>query len=218
MALKQSVKDRLVTQARDSITRAGDLYLRIVLNGGSSNGGGGYSPLMNPDRRDIAAFIFFEVAAQYENFCCEALKIEVRKKFSVEPKRAVNIMGSSDKGLSGVMGWASPSVVQNRAQNLFGKTGFFGRFEAILGKSTYDTLSHAHKVRNRIAHAGPKAISDYNKILAQLGVPTGARSGLSVGRLLMDYPNTTPVGDRWFNRFLAAYLKVINDYDAHVVI
>jgi site-specific recombinase XerD len=45
-----------------------------------------------------------EVAAQYENFCCEALKIEVRKRFSVEPKRAVNIVGSSDKGLSGVMG------------------------------------------------------------------------------------------------------------------
>lgn len=218
MALKKAVKDRLVTQAKDSITRAGDLYSRVALNGGFVNGAIGYSPLMNPDRRDIAAFIFFEVAAQYENFCCEALKIEVRKKFSVEPKRAVNIMGSSDKGLSGVMGWAAPNVVQNRAQNLFGKSGFFGRFEPIIGKPTYDTLSHAHKVRNRIAHGGPKAISDYNKILAQLGVPAGSRSGLSVGRLLMDYPTGSAIGDRWFNRFLAAYLKVVNEYDATVII
>lgn len=173
---------------------------------------------MNPDRRDVAAFIFFEVSAQYETFCCEALKIEVRKKFSVGPKLAVNIMGSSDKGLSGVMGWAAPKIVQKRAQNLFGKLGFFGRFEVILGKTTYDILAHAHKVRNRIAHGGPKASSDYNKILAQLGVPERARNGLSVGRLLMDYPNGSAVGDRWFNRFLAAYVKVVDEYEKHVII
>jgi hypothetical protein len=142
----------------------------------------------------------------------------VRKKFAVEPKRAVCIMGSSDKGLSGVMGWAAPNVVQTRAENLLGKSGFFGRFMAILGKPTYDILDHAHKVRNRIAHRGPKVISDYNKILGQLGVPIGSRKGLSVGRLLMDYPNAAAVGDRWFNRFLAAYLKVIEEYDRRVVI
>lgn len=217
MALKKEIKDRLVTQAKTSIIRASDLYSRVALSGGFTNGAF-YSPLMNPDRRDAAAFIFFEVAAQYENFCCEAMKIEVRKKFSVEPKRAVNIMGSSDKGLAGVMGWAAPNIIQSRAQNLLGKSGFFGRFEKILGKQVYDRLSYAHKVRNRIAHGGAKAVSEYNKILQLLGVPAGSRKGLSVGRLLMDYPNASAVGDRWFDRFLAAYLKVVEEYDAHVVI
>ncbi|HPU86388.1 MAG TPA: hypothetical protein PLE60_13755 [Candidatus Latescibacteria bacterium] len=173
---------------------------------------------MNPDRRDVAAFIFFEISAQYENFCCEALEIEVRKRFGVEPKHAVNIMGSSDKGLTGTMGWGAPDVVQSRAQNLLGKSGFFGRFEDILGKPTYDTLAHAHKVRNRIAHGGTKAITDYNRILAQLGVPVRSRRGLSAGRLLMEYPGNVAQGDRWFSRFITAYQKVIEEYDRVVVI
>ena len=193
------------------------MFARIALKGGF-NDGSGYSPLMNPDRRDAATFIFFEVAAQYENFWREAFKIEVRKAFSVEPKRAVNIMGSSDKGLSGMMGWGAPNIIQSRARNLFGKSGFFGRFESILGKPTYDTLIHAHKVRNRIAHGSPTAISDYNRILPQLHVPAGSRKGLSVGRLLMDYPASSAVGSRWFNRFLSAYREVVDKYDARVLI
>jgi hypothetical protein len=64
MSLQREIKDRLVAQSKESVTRACDLYSRIALNGGFNNGAG-YSPLMNPDRRDIAAFIFFEVAAQY---------------------------------------------------------------------------------------------------------------------------------------------------------
>lgn len=127
-------------------------------------------------------------------------------------------MGSSDKGLSGVMGWAAPNVVQSRARNLFGKQGYFARLETHVTKPVYDTLSHAHKVRNRIAHGGPKAVSDYNKILGQLLVPTGSRNGLSVGRLLLDYPNTVAVGDRWFDRFLGAYERVITEFNTHVVI
>jgi hypothetical protein len=162
----------------------------------------------------------FDVAspAQYEAFCCEAFRIEVRKKFSVGPSRADNIMGSSDRGLTGVMGWAAPSVIQPRAQNLFGKSGFFGRFEAILTQPTFNVLAHAHKVRNRVAHSGSKAASDYNKIFGQLGVPAGSRKGLSVGRLLMDYPSGSALGDRWFNRFLAAYEKVVDEFDRHVVV
>jgi len=215
MALSRSVKDRLVSESKDSVSRGRVLYSRIALNGGYRNGAA-FSPLGHPDRRDVAAFIFFEVAAHYEYFCCEALKIEVRKRFLVEPKRAIMIMGSSDKGLSGVMGWASPGTIQTRAQNLLGMTGFFGRLEALVGKSTYDTLTHAHKVRNRIAHSGPKSITDYNKILGQLAVPAGSRKGLSPGRLLMDYPSTANVGDRWFDRFLNAYLAVIDGFDHHV--
>ena len=59
---------------------------------------------------------------------------------------------------------------------------------------------------------------DYKTILGQLNVPIAARKGLSVGRLLMDYPSTTPIGDGWFNRFLTAYRIVVQKYDRHVVI
>lgn len=217
MALTRKIKDDLVASTKKSISRAVDLYARIALRGGSKNGEA-YSPLMNPDRRDVAAFIFFEAAAQYESFCCEALKIEVRKTFRVQPKRAVNIMGSSDKGLTGIMGWGAPNTLQARAQNLFGKSGFFGRFQEIIGKSAYDMLAHAHRVRNRIAHNSPKATSEYNKILGQLGVPAKSRKGLSVGRLLMDYPDTSGIGDRWFDRFLSTYEKVVEEYDKHVAV
>lgn len=217
MALKRAVKDRLIADTKNAIARANVLYERIALNG-AVRSGADYAPLMNFDRRDIAAFIFFEVAARYESFCCDAFRIEVRKKFSVEPGRADNLMGSSDKGLAGVMGWASPQIVQDRARNLFGKTGFFGRLAMVVTQPTYDVLAHAHKVRNRVAHSGSKAVSDYNRILNVLGVPAGSRKGLSVGRLLMDYPAGSAVGDRWFNRFVAAYEKVVDEFDARVVI
>lgn len=217
MALTRGVKDRLVADTKSAIARANVLYERIALNGAVRNGAN-YARLMNFDRRDIAAFIFFEVAARYEAFCCDAFRIEVRKKFSVEPGRADNLMGSSDKGLSGVMGWASPQTVQERAQNLFGKTGFFGRLAVVVTQPTYDVLARAHKVRNRVAHSGSKAVSAYNNILGTLGVPAGSRKGLSVGRLLMDYPAGSVVGDRWFNRFVAAYDKVVDEFDTRIII
>lgn len=217
MALKKSVKDKLVTEFRNNLSRAQTVYERIALNGAYQDSGA-FKMLMNHDRRDIAQYVFFEVAAQYESFCCEAFKIEIRHRFNVEPKRAVHLMGSSDKGLAGVMGWASPSQIQSRAQSLNGKNGFFGRFETIMTKPIYDRLAHAHKVRNRIAHNGGKAVKDYNKILQQLSVPQGVRKGMSVGRLLMDYPNSNPVGERWFNLFLSAYKAVVDEFDSHIVI
>lgn len=217
MALKNSVKQKLVYGFKKDLTRAHTIYTRIALNGAHFNGDG-YRNLMNHDRRDIAQYVFFEVAAQYESFCCEAFKIEVRHRFNVEPKRAIHLMGSSDKGLVGVMGWASPSVIQSRAQCLHGKNGFFGRFEAIITKPTYDLLAHAHKVRNRIAHNGGKAVKDYNNILQQLAVPSRSRKGLHVGRLLMDYPDSSPNGSRWFDKFLKAYETVVDEFNNYVII
>ena len=217
MAMTKGVKDALVRNTTNAIARAHDLHERICIKGATQNGDG-FSRLLNVDRRDAASFIFFEVAAQYEYFCCEAFKIEVRTKFDVGPAKAENIMGSSDNGLDRVMGWAAPDVVQNRARNLFGKQGFFARFEILVTKRTYDTLSHAHKVRNRVAHSGPKAASKYNTILAQLKVPTASRKGLSVGRLLLDYPEQSPVDERWFSRFLLAYGRVVDEFDRHVAI
>ncbi len=217
MALTRAVKERLVSQAMAAISRANILYDRIALRG-AARSDAGYSPLMNPDKRDVATFIFFEAAAQYEAFCVEAFRIEVRKKFATAPGRAESIMGSSDRGISGVMGWASPAIIQARAQNLFGKRGFFGRFEAIVTPPIFHVLSCAHKVRNRVAHSGSKATSEYNNTLGSLQVPAASRRGLSVGRLLMDYPSTSHIGDRWFNRFLAAYATVVDKFDGHVEI
>lgn len=215
MALTQTVIDRLVENERSSIRRAQTLYTRIAANGATSDGAG-FRPLMYPDRRDAATFIFFEVAADYEHFCTGAFEIEVRKRFKVEPKRAMAIMGSSDRGLSGVMGWGAPRTVQGRARNLFGMTGFFANLESHIGQNTYLTLTQAHKVRNRVAHRGLTASKDFREVLPQLQVPAQSRQGLSVGRLLMDYPTAASVDDRWFHRFLRAYLLVVDEFHHQV--
>lgn len=217
MALTVGVKNDLVRQTNEAISRARTLHQRICLSGATQNGGG-FTRLLNVDRRDAASFIFFEVAAQYEHFCCEAFRIEVRKRFEVGPTRADSIMGSVDRGLSGTMGWAIPATLKERANTLFGKVGFFGRFDTLLPQATIDRLVWAHKVRNRIAHNGTKAVSAYTGILNQLAVPNAARSGLSVGRLLLDYPSAALANDRWFDRFLSAYGSVVAEFDQRVTI
>ena len=105
MAVTRNVVDRLVLGFRTDLTRAETLYERIALAGGTRNDNGIFSPLRQLDKRDVAQFIFFEVAAQFESFCNGAFMIEVRHVFDLQPKRAAYIMGSSDKGLSGEMGF-----------------------------------------------------------------------------------------------------------------
>ncbi|MGE0503765.1 MAG: hypothetical protein AB7I79_24320 [Rhizobiaceae bacterium] len=195
--------------------RAEVLYDRIVVNGARRNGNNLYSPLLQPDRRDAAQFIFFEVAAQFESFCCDAFLIEVRHVFEVQPQRARYIMGSVDKALGGVMGWGAPKQLQSRARNLYGQNGFFARLETRLGNATYLRLVNAHKIRNRIAHSGGNASRDFNAILGQLQVPAASRSGLSVGRLLIDYPSNALPSDRWFFRLLEAYSELLDDFERY---
>lgn len=216
MALTQSVIDGLVIRARSNLVRALILYDRFAVDGGTIKPSGDFGPLLQPDRRDAAQFIFFEAAALFETFCCEAFKIEVRKRFQVSPTRSEYIMGSIDNGLRGIMGWASPTQLQSRGRALNGVAGFFGRLEKNVGNATYQSLSQAHKVRNRIAHSGGKAIKDFNGVLAQLGVPQRARKGASVGRVLMDYPLTAPINNRNFHRFIAAYQILIDKFEIEV--
>ena len=215
MPLTQQSIDRLVGGFQKDLERAETLYARIALSGGTNNDNA-YSPLLQPDRRDAAQFIFFEAAAKFETFCNEAFRVEVRCEFRVLPKRANFIMGNIDRGLEGVMGWASPNSLQRRGQALFGKRGFFARMEKRLGSQTYSRLALAHKVRNRIAHARGKASRDFNAILGQLRVPAGSRKGLSVGRLLMDYPTTVQADDRWFYRFVESYRATADDYHRYM--
>lgn len=216
MALTQTTIDRLVNGFTKDLERAKSLYTRIALTGATKTGDDSYSALRQPDRRDAAQFIFFEVAAQFESFCNEAFKIEVRYEFGIQPQRADFIMGNIDRGIEGVMGWASPKMLQSRARVLYGKKGFFARLESRLGATTYLRLTQAHKVRNRVAHTGGSASKKFNKILPQLYVPAGSRQGLSVGRLLMDYPNNEPISDRWFYRFTNAYLALCENFDSYM--
>lgn len=216
MALTQNSIDRLISRCQDDLERAETLYRRIALDGATKKIGSAYSALRQPDRRDAAQFIFFEAAAQFETFCTEAFKIEVRYEFSIKPMRADFVMGNIDSSLVGVMGWASPKMLQSRAQALFGKNGFFGCMDQRIGQSNYLRLTQAHKVRNRVAHTGGRASKEFNKILGGLQVPQQSRKGLSVGRLLMDYPATAPVEDRWFYRFIAAYRVLSDAYQVYM--
>ncbi len=215
LAISPKVKRRIVDDMKLSLSRARVLYDRAVLNGGTA-AAGTYSPFANSDKRDLAAFIFFEVAAKFEDFCAEALLYEVRLKYEVQPGKARYILGSSDKGLTGFMGWGSPNMLSNRAEHLFGKVGYFARIQQIVGATTYLHLTHAHKVRNRVAHSGAKASGEFSKILGALTVPVGSRKGLSVGRLLCEYPATAATNDKWFYRFLKAYEKVVTEFDSRV--
>jgi len=108
MALTQKSIDRLVSGLQHDLGRAETLYARIALAGATNNDDGSCSALRQPDRRDAAQFIYFEAAAQFETFCNEAFKIEVRYEFEVQPNRADYIMGNIDRGFVGVMGWGAP--------------------------------------------------------------------------------------------------------------
>ena len=218
MALTQKSIDRLVSGLQHDLGRAETLYARIALAGATNNDEGSCSALRQPDRRDAAQFIYFEAAAQFETFCNEAFKIEVRYEFEVQPNRADYIMGNIDRGFVGVMGWGAPQVLRSRARALFGKRGFFARMDTRLGDRTYLRLTQAHKVRNRIAHSGGKASRDFNGILSELGLPEASRCGLSVGRLLIDYPATAQTKYRWFYRFVRAYRAMADDYHQYMKI
>ncbi|MDQ2987045.1 MAG: hypothetical protein M3R13_10070, partial [Armatimonadota bacterium] len=142
--------------------------------------------------------------------------IEVRKVYAVQPGRGKYILGSADRGLVGFMGWASPKMLSERGENLFGRVGFFARLEHWIGSTTYQRLGYAHKIRNRIAHGGQNASKEYSSILAAMMVPKKARQGVSVGRLLQDYPTSAAQNDRWFYRLMMAYETTIREFDRKV--
>src|SRR5262245_7009611 len=113
---------------RREASRARDLYDRMVTNGMTQSAGGQPTRLLQVDRRDAAQFIFFEVAAKFESFLVDAFEIEVRARLEIQPQRAEYVMGNIDRGLQGVMGWAVPERIRDRARNLYGVNGFFARF------------------------------------------------------------------------------------------
>lgn len=203
MELTNALIDRRIDQFHRDAQRARDLYSRLVGRGYSVEDDSEWAtPLRQPDRRDAAQFIFFEIAAKYEAIARDLFRIEVRLRLTDSPRRADYIMGNADRGLQGTMGWGSPRRLSDRARNLFGVTGFFARLESHVGATTYQRLSLAHKIRNHIAHSGTSA---YQNVLTALRVPRRARRGCGPGRILVDYPSSVRNDDRWFHRFVAAY-------------
>ena len=166
--------------------------------------------MMNPDTRDAAQFIFFEVAAQFEDYAKKLFEAEVRARLKVTSLQCSFIMRDADRGLDIKLGWGSPTLLRARGVNLLGKESFFGRLDGTLGTATYNDLIAAHLVRNRIAHSGGQAQAKFVKHLTGLGLPPAQRMGMSVGRFLRDYPaNGTPL-NRYFFVYLNAYTAFAN--------
>lgn len=208
-----AAKCRSLKLIRQSIQRASDLRAAIVTRGSYQKASGHHRPLPNPDKRDFTVYVFFEVAAAFEDFSQEAFILATRKRYGVNPKLAERMAGNIDRGLQGVMGWGAPTMVVSRARYLFGKVHFLSKLEETLPPDCYQILNNAHRVRNRVAHPGRQARAELNKLLGQMGVPQVSRKGLSVGRLLSDYPQGSAQDDRWFNRFIVAYGQYVDLVD-----
>lgn len=188
-----------------NIERARDLYRKIALHGYTGHSAATSTKLDNPDSRDTAQFIFFEIAAKFEDFAKQMFQFEVRSRLQITAVRSAYVMGDLDSGLNNKLGWGSPQRLKERGSNLFGSPSFFGDLVTNLGNPTYKTLVAAHTVRNRIAHDGGAAKTKFIKQLEGDGIAKNIRQGMSVGRYLRDYPTGSTPSDRNFFRYLAAY-------------
>jgi hypothetical protein len=201
---KAAVKTE-VTAFLDNVTRAQDLYEKIVWHGYTGPSAASATKLSNPDTRDAAQFIFFEIAAKFEDFAKFIFQVEVRSRLQITAARSLFVMGDLDSGLNNKLGWGSPQRLKDRGHNLFGEKSIFGDLVDELGQNTYRTLVSAHTVRNRIAHDGGAAQTKFVKLLEGEGIPVNERMGMSVGRYISDYPKGSAKNDRNFFRYLSAY-------------
>ena len=199
-----------VTPFVSNVNRARELYRKIVIHGYTGTAAASSVRLNNPDTRDAAQFIFFEIAAKFEDFAKVMFQAETRAKLQVTAARSIYVMGDPDNGLDSKMGWGSPQRLKERGHNLFGADSFFGSLQTNIGAVTYKTLVSAHVVRNRIAHAGGNAQAKFVKHLDGEGIAAAERQGMSVGRYLRDYPTGSVPTNRHFFRFLAAYEDLAN--------
>ena len=205
-AQAQTRIDLHVDSLLGDIERARELFEIVVLDGGKEIEGE-FHPYDQPTRRDLTQYLFLEVAASWEHFTREVFFIAVQHFYATSPQKVEYLAGHIDRGQDGVYGWASPDRLVERSTHLLGKNSEIARMKSIPnGQQIYDRLAWSHKIRNRIAHVGPSV--KYNRILSPMGVPAPKRQGLGPGRLLLDYPAGSPIGDRWFDRLLDNYQRV----------
>ncbi|MBN4049570.1 hypothetical protein JYT86_00770 [bacterium AH-315-N03] len=205
---KKAVRTRTTT-FHNALDRGLQLYDRVCERGYTSKPSPGgairYAALLQPDRRDIGELIFFEVAAKFEDYAKYVFSVEVRSQLTVTATQSEHIMGSSEYGLTRTSGWAVPGRLAERGKNVLGAASFHAKLKSNIGSVTYDRLTWAHRVRNRIAHGGGQASKEYVKVLQGAQIAKAQRRGMSPGRFLMDYPKMAAKNDRWLHRFLAAY-------------
>jgi len=199
-----------VASFQANLSRARDLYKKIVIHGYTGTSAATSSRLTNPDTRDAAQFIFFEVAAKFEEFAKTMFQVEVRSRLKATVKQSHYVMGDPDQGLNNKLGWGSPERLKERGGNILGPTSFFASLHPALGAQTYNHLVAAHMVRNRIAHSGGQAQKRFVKHLATEGIPTAERQGMSVGRYIRDYPATASATNKHFFVYLQAYEDFAN--------
>ena len=188
-----------------NIARATDLYRKVVLHGYSRSGVAAPARLQSPDTRDVAQFIFFEVAAQFEDYAKKMFQAEVRSRLKVTVAQCEFIMGDADRGLDTKLGWGSPTLLRARGRNLLGEKSFFATVHTQLGTATFNDLVAAHTVRNRIAHSGGQAQTKFVTHLKGLGIPPAERMGMGCGRFIRDYPAAAPAASKYFFVYLNAY-------------
>jgi hypothetical protein len=171
---------------------------------------GKHRGLRAPDQRDLAQFIFLDVAAQWEAFCVSVFALELKKLYRVGDSVAERMMSNVDGGR--IQGYADPDRLVDRAEALFAASSPWVSLKNDLGAPVINYLTYAQTVRNFIAHAGiGKGRERFHDLLAALNIPKGVRKGLSAGRLLLDYKDST--GKPWFRALLDNYV-VVADYVA----
>lgn len=213
----QSTLDNLTTRFHGSIQRALQLHVRVV-DRGYWQDNLTRRRLQVPDQRDITQFLFFEVAALWEQFCLDCFILAARNRFGGGYEKAERICGSIDQGVERIGSWANPSILRDRARVLFGRRHCMSRLNTEPSPVHYQRLTQALVVRDRIAHpGGERSGNAFRDILTPMQVPQAGRQGINPGRLLLDYPSTAPPASRWFHRFLVSYREVSQHFDRHLL-
>lgn len=161
--------------------------------------------LRAPDQRDIAQFIFLDVASQWEAFCVSVFALELKKLYHVHDEVAERMMGSID-GVR-IEGYADPDRIAERARVMLGVSSPWANLEQQLGRPAVNYLKYGQTIRNFIAHAGiGRGRTKFHNLLSTLNIPQHSRQGLSAGRLLLDYTDSTRTP--WFKALLDNYTAV----------
>ena len=103
--------------------------------------------LRAPDQRDLAQFLFLDVAAQWEAFCVSVFALELKKLYHVRDEVAERMMGSVD-GVR-IQGYADPDKIIERAKVMLGTTSPWVSLERELGLHVVNYLTHGQTIRAR---------------------------------------------------------------------
>ncbi|MFO0448589.1 MAG: hypothetical protein ACK52I_07995 [Pseudomonadota bacterium] len=197
---------RLTRALCEALDRA-DYLVRAIADNGYTDGtnatnapGTNLKKLPVADQRDVAQFVFFEVAALFEELARSLLYLEVRSLHSLTLNAAQRRVRTADRQAGRRDGWASPVMMEQRGTDLT-LTKLHANLRNNLGAANFKALEMAHRLRNRIAHG--KGNQHYADVMNWAGVPPAKkRQGCSPGALLLHYPRG---GVRAFDQFIASY-------------